>query len=187
MQAASLTYFDKDVWEITLPQAALLAGLPQAPTAYNPFENPDEARARRNVVLDEMADQGFITQERADQAKLAGLALKRGQAYKRKREEYFFEYVRQVLIDRYGEKQVQNGGFKVYTTIDPALQSAAAPRHPGEPLLRRRPRRRGGHGRLPEGVHPGDGLEPALLARRTSSTSPPRRSASRARPSRPSC
>ncbi|HSJ73608.1 MAG TPA: PBP1A family penicillin-binding protein, partial [Miltoncostaeaceae bacterium] len=125
VQAASLTYFDKDVWEITLPQAALLAGLPQAPTAYNPFENPDEARERRNVVLEEMADQGFLTRERAERAKRAGLDLKRGQAYKRKREEYFFEYVRQVLIDRYGEKQVQNGGFKVYTTIDPALQSAA--------------------------------------------------------------
>ncbi len=125
VQAASLTYFDKDVQEVTLPQAALLAGLPQAPTAYNPFENPDEARARRNVVLEEMADQGFITREVAERAKGAGLDLKRGQAYKRKREEYFFEYVRQVLIDRYGEKRVQNGGFKVYTTIDPALQSAA--------------------------------------------------------------
>ena len=71
-----------------------------------------------------MADQGFITPEVAAQAK-AGLDLERGQAYKRKREEYFFEYVRQVLIDRYGEKRVQNGGFKVYTTIDPALQSVA--------------------------------------------------------------
>ena len=72
-----------------------------------------------------MAQQGFITPEVAEQAKKAGLDLERGQAYKRKREEYFFEYVRQVLIDRYGEKQVQNGGFKVYTTIDPALQSVA--------------------------------------------------------------
>ena len=125
VQAASLTYFDKDVREITLPQAALLAGLPQAPTAYNPFENPDEARGRRNVVLEEMAEQGLITREDAERAKRAGLDLKRGQAYKRKREEYFFEYVRQVLIDRYGENEVQNGGFKVYTTIDPALQSAA--------------------------------------------------------------
>ncbi len=125
VQAASLTYFDKDVREITLPQAALLAGLPQAPTAYNPFENPDAARARRNVVLEEMAQQGFIPREVAERAKKAGLDLERGQAYRRKREEYFFEYVRQVLIDRYGEKQVQNGGFKVYTTIDPALQSVA--------------------------------------------------------------
>ena len=125
VQAASLTYFDKDVHDVTLPQAALLAGLPQAPTAYNPFENPDDARARRNVVLDEMADQGFISGEDAARAKKAGLDLERGQAYELKREEYFFEYVRQVLIDRYGEKGVQSGGFKVYTTIDPALQSAA--------------------------------------------------------------
>ena len=58
----------------------------------------------------------------------AGLALKRGKAYKRKREEYFFEYVRQVLIDRYGEDQVQRGGFRVYTTIDPELQTRGARR-----------------------------------------------------------
>lgn len=125
VQAASLTYFDRDVSEITLPQAALLAGLPQAPSQYNPFQNPDDARARRNVVIREMADQGYIDAERAERAMRSGLALKRGQAYKRKREEYFFEYVRQELIDRYGEAEVQKGGFKVYTTIDPALQDAA--------------------------------------------------------------
>jgi len=125
VQAASLTFFDKDVDKITLPQAALLAGLPQAPTSYNPFGNPVDARARRNLVLDQMAQQGYITPERATQAKAAGLGLKKGQAYKRTREEYFFEYVRQQLIDRYGEKEVQQGGFKVYTTIDPVLQSAA--------------------------------------------------------------
>jgi penicillin-binding protein 1A len=125
VQAASLTYFDKDVSEINLQQAALLAGLPQAPTTYNPFENPEEAKARRNLVIDEMAEQGYISEELAEKAKRSGLALKRGNAYKAKREEYFFEYVRQVLIDRYGEKRVQQGGFKVYTTIDPSLQSAA--------------------------------------------------------------
>ncbi len=125
VEAASLTYFDKHVWEINLPQAALLAGLPQAPTSYNPFSNPDSARARRNLVLDQMADQGYISRELADKAMKSGISLKRGTAYKRKREEYFFEYVRQQLIDRYGEKKVQQGGFKVYTTIDPALQAAA--------------------------------------------------------------
>jgi penicillin-binding protein 1A len=125
VQAASLTYFDKDVSEINLQQAALLAGLPQAPSSYNPFSNPDEAKARRNTVLDQMAKQGYITRELADKAMRSGISLKRGTAYKRKREEYFFEYVRQVLIDRYGEKRVQQGGFKVYTTIDPALQAAA--------------------------------------------------------------
>lgn len=125
VQAASLTYFDEDVADVTLPQAALLAGLPQAPSQYNPFANPDDARARRNLVLQAMADQGYISDEMAAKAKKAGLGLKRGQAYRRKREEYFFEYVRQELIDRYGEREVQKGGFKVYTTIDPALQSAA--------------------------------------------------------------
>jgi penicillin-binding protein 1A len=125
VQAAALTFFDRDVSEVTLPQAALLAGLPQAPSAYNPFANPEEARYRRNVVLEEMADQGYIDRERAERAKRAGLDLKRGTAYKAKREEYFFEYVRQVLIDRYGEKQMQRGGYKVYTTIDSALQKAA--------------------------------------------------------------
>lgn len=125
VQAASLTYFDKDVWRINLQQAALLAGLPQAPSDYNPFANPEAAKARRNLVLDEMADQGYISRDLAEKAKKSGLDLKRGKAYKVKREEYFFEYVRQLLIDRYGEKRVQQGGFKVYTTIDPALQSAA--------------------------------------------------------------
>ena len=125
VEAASLTYFDKHVSEINLPQAALLAGLPQAPSSYNPFTNPDDARARRNTVLDQMADQGYISRELADKAMKSGISLKRGTAYKRKREEYFFEYVRQALIDKYGEKRVQRGGFKVYTTIDPALQSAA--------------------------------------------------------------
>jgi penicillin-binding protein 1A len=125
VQAASLTYFDSDVSEISLTQAALLAGLPQAPSSYNPFAHPEAARQRRNVVLDQMADQGYISRDLAERAKRSGISLKRGQAYKRKREEYFFEYVRQALIDRYGEKVVQRGGFKVYTTIDPALQSAA--------------------------------------------------------------
>jgi penicillin-binding protein 1A len=125
VQAASLTYFDKDVWDVNLQQAALLAGLPQAPSSYNPFANPESAKARRNLVLEQMADQGHISRDLAEKAKRSGLALKRGNAYRRKREEYFFEYVRQVLIDRYGEKRVQRGGYKVYTTIDPSLQSAA--------------------------------------------------------------
>src|SRR5690606_33065456 len=125
VQAASLTYFNRGVKDITLPQAALLAGLPQAPSAYNPFANPKAAKERRNLVLDAMAEQGYITAEQAGKAKRSGLQLKRGTAYTRKREEYFFEYVRQLLIDRYGEKAVQRGGFRVYTTIDARLQKEA--------------------------------------------------------------
>jgi len=125
VQAAALTFFDKPVWAINLPQAALLAGLPQAPSAYNPFVNPKDATKRRNTVLQEMANQGYITQAEANEAKASGLQLKRGRTYERKKEGYFFDYVRQELIDRYGEKRVQEGGMAVRTTIDPALQRAA--------------------------------------------------------------
>lgn len=125
VQAASLTYFNRSVKDITLPQAALLAGLPQAPSAYNPFANPKAAKERRNLVIRAMEEQGYITPEQSRKAQAAGLGLKRGTAYTRKREEYFFEYVRQVLIERYGEKAVQRGGFRVYTTIDPRLQKEA--------------------------------------------------------------
>ena len=125
VQAAAQTYFDRPVSRITLPQAALLAGLPQAPSAYDPFRQSDVARERRNVVLDEMAEQGYVAEEKAEQAKRAGLGLKRGSAYQSPKEGYFFEYVRQQLVERYGQDEVQQGGFKVYTTVDPALQETA--------------------------------------------------------------
>jgi penicillin-binding protein 1A len=125
VEAASLTFFNRSAKNVTLTQAALLAGLPQAPSAYNPFAYPERARERRNVVLEEMADQGYISRERVDQAKRAGLGLKRGRAYRTPRERYFFDYVRQELIGKYGLEAVQKGGFKVYTTIDRRLQRAA--------------------------------------------------------------
>lgn len=125
VQAASLTYFDKPVWAIDLPQAALLAGLPQAPSAYNPFINPAAAVARRNVVISEMGAQGHITPGQAAQAIAAPLDLKHGKSYERKKEGYFFDFVRKELISRYGEQRVQAGGFAVRTTIDPKLQRAA--------------------------------------------------------------
>jgi penicillin-binding protein 1A len=122
VQAAAFTYFNSDVRDITLPQAALLAGLPQAPSTYNPFRNPKVARERRNLVLDEMADQGMITREKAEQAKGAGLGLKRGRAYEPRKQGYFFEYVRNVLIKDIGRRRVQRGGWRVETTIDPKYQ-----------------------------------------------------------------
>ncbi|HET6399143.1 MAG TPA: transglycosylase domain-containing protein [Candidatus Thermoplasmatota archaeon] len=126
VQAASLTYFNKPVWAISLPQAALLAGLPQAPSAYDPFSNPRAAKTRRNVVIQEMANQGYITQAHADRAKKAGLGLNRGDIYEApRRDGYFFEYVRQDLIKRYNRRAVQGGGFRVYTTIDEQLQKDA--------------------------------------------------------------
>jgi penicillin-binding protein 1A len=125
VQAASFTYFDEDVKNITLPQAALLAGLPQAPSDYNPFVDPVDAKARRNLVIDQMAGQGMITRKKADQAKKAGLGLKRGKAYEPRAEGYFFEYVRKALIDEIGKVRVQRGGWRVETTLDPKYQKWA--------------------------------------------------------------
>ncbi|MEW6582620.1 MAG: transglycosylase domain-containing protein, partial [Actinomycetota bacterium] len=122
VQAASLTYFNRNVWQISLPQAALLAGLPQAPTTYNPFENPDSARRRRNIVIQEMLDQGMISEERAAKAKRSGLGLKRGKAYEARKQGYFFEYVRDELIRQIGKRNVQRGGWRVETTVDPDMQ-----------------------------------------------------------------
>ncbi len=125
VQAAAETYFSKPVSRLDLPEAALIAGLPQAPSEYNPFLNPKGALGRRNDVLRAMAKQGYITQSTYEDALRAGLGLDRGHKYETIREPYFFDYVTQELIDRYGVNTVRNGGLKVYTSIDPTLQAAA--------------------------------------------------------------
>src|SRR6185295_4000916 len=125
VQAAAETYFSKPVTALDLPEAALIAGLPQAPSEYNPFLNPKAAVERRNDVLQAMAKQGYITQSDYRRALQAGLELDRGHKYETIREPYFFDYVTQELIDKYGVNTVRNGGLKVYTTINPTLQAAA--------------------------------------------------------------
>lgn len=125
IQAASLTFFNKPASRLELDEAALLAGLPQAPSAYNPFINAEAATERRNEVLDRMRAQGYITREETRVAKAKPIKLTRGRAYEIQREGYVFDYVRQELIDRYGEEEVQRGGFQVFTTIDPELQKIA--------------------------------------------------------------
>ncbi len=125
VQAAALTYFDRDSSKLTLAQAALLAGLPQAPSTYNPFRNPKDAIARRNLVLDEMVEEGFISRGQADTAKAAGLGLKKGNAFGLKREGYFVDYIEGILTASLGRKKTREGGYRVYTTIRPKLQQAA--------------------------------------------------------------
>ncbi len=120
--AASRIYFSKPVWKLSLPQAALLAGLPQAPSEYNPILNPAAARARRNEVLGKMAKLGFVSAGRAAAAARAGLGLRLSGSYFRHRQPYFFDYVENELIHRYGVNTVRNGGLAVRTTIDPGLQ-----------------------------------------------------------------
>jgi penicillin-binding protein 1A len=122
VQAASRIYFSKPVWKLTLEQAALLAGLPQAPSEYNPVLNPKGARARRDAVLDAMARQGYISSQRAADGKRRGLGLNLSDTYFERRQPYFFDYVEEKLIEEYGVNTVRKGGLRVYTTIDPRLQ-----------------------------------------------------------------
>jgi penicillin-binding protein 1A len=122
VQAASKIYFSRPVWELSLEQAALLAGLPQAPTDYNPVLNPSGALARRNAVLAKMAHLGYVSPQRARQARHHGLGLDLDEGYFDKHQPYFFDYVEDKLIDAYGVNTVRKGGLDVYTTIDPHLQ-----------------------------------------------------------------
>ncbi len=125
VQAASRIFFDKPASQLDLQQAALLAGLPQAPSEYNPFLDPAAARRRRGEVLTKMAQLHYITPARAAAAQQAPLEVKRGNFYSQRRESFFFEYVRQQLIHRYGRRTVERGGLQVYTTLNLHMQELA--------------------------------------------------------------
>ncbi|MEJ2431666.1 MAG: penicillin-binding protein 1A [Pseudolabrys sp.] len=124
--AASLTYFDKGVNELTVPEAAYLAALPKAPNNYHPFRQHDRAIKRRNWVIDQMAADGFITEAQARKAKQAALgAVQKPPTQHMFAAEYFAEEVRRELYARYGEKKLYEGGLSVRTTLDPKLQMIA--------------------------------------------------------------
>ena len=125
VEAASRIFFDKSPYQLDLQQQALLAGLPQAPSEYNPFLYPEAARQRRNEVLGKMAELHYITRAQAATAENAPLEVHPGNYYTRRQEDFFFEYVRERLIKRYGLNTVDQGGLKVYTTIDLRMQSEA--------------------------------------------------------------
>jgi penicillin-binding protein 1A len=125
IEAAAQTYFSQSASELNLGQAALLAGLPQAPSAYDPFARPAAATARRNEVLRAMLESGDIDRARYDRAIAAPLGLRRGELYTRIRQTYFFGYVRDLLIEKYGVTAVRSGGLEVHTTIDPRFQRLA--------------------------------------------------------------
>jgi penicillin-binding protein 1A len=126
IEAAAQTYFSKPARHLTLPQAALLAGLPQAPSAFDPFHRPQQAIERRDEVLLAMLNNGYITSTQyANAIADRKLRLRAGRLYTRIREPYFFSYVRDVLEKQYGPNTVRSGGLRVYTTIDPRLQRFA--------------------------------------------------------------
>jgi len=125
VEAAAETFFSKHAKDLTLAEAALLAGLPQAPSQYNPFRNPTAALERRNEVLRNMVKQGMIDQATADEASQKSLHLKRGTRYTSRREPYFFDYVQEKLIEHYGVGVYRRGGLKIHSTINPRYQDQA--------------------------------------------------------------
>jgi penicillin-binding protein 1A len=125
--AASLTYFDKSVNELTIPEAAYLATLPKAPNNYNPFRQRERALERRNWVIDRMAEAGFIKTADAEKAKKMplGVTTKAATTAHVADAEYFAEEVRRELFEKYGEKKLYEGGLSVRTTLDPKYQAIA--------------------------------------------------------------
>jgi len=124
-EAAAQTFFGKPAKDLELKEAALIAGLPQAPSEYNPFLDPKAALKRRNEVLNAMHEQGYITGDEYGTARTEGLGLHPGHKYQTIKDPFLFDLVQNELIEKYGINTVRNGGLKAYTTIDPALQEKA--------------------------------------------------------------
>jgi len=122
--AASETYFGKPLKDITIAEAAMLAGLPKAPSAYNPIINPKRARARQLYIIERMQDNGFITKEQETAAKAEDVHVKTGPDAVRVHAEYVAETVRQLVFNQYGD-QTYTRGLNVYTTLLTVDQTTA--------------------------------------------------------------
>ncbi|MCG6922615.1 MAG: PBP1A family penicillin-binding protein [Acidobacteria bacterium] len=124
VEAASRFYFGKEVRELTLAEAAMIAGIAQRPSRRTPILDPEGSLARRNHVLDRMAAEKYITQQEADEAKAEPVRLR----LPRKQPSiapYFLEEVRKHLEHEYGSQRIYQGGLRVHTTLDPRMQRAA--------------------------------------------------------------
>jgi penicillin-binding protein 1B len=122
---ASRAYFNKDLKDITLPEAALLAGIIQRPSYLSPYRHPERALERRNLVLDSMVDTHAITREQADKAKATPLKLAPPNV-EASDAPYFVDMVRDTLINKFSEHDLNDQSYRIYTTLDPDLQKAAA-------------------------------------------------------------
>ena len=123
--AAALNYFDKSLDELTLPEAAFLAGLPKAPANYHPIRRPDAARARRNYVLSRMAADGQVARADAERAMEGPVTVRPPSAIQTAQAGYFVEEVRRELAERYGEDTLYGGGLSVRSTLSSRLQEIA--------------------------------------------------------------
>jgi penicillin-binding protein 1A len=125
VEAAAQTYFSKHAGDLSLTEAALIAGLPQAPSVFDPLRNPNAARTRRDEVLTALFSSGQVTRAQYVTALRQDLGLKPGSLYRTIHEPYFFSYVTDQLVAQFGPRLVESGGLRVQTTIDPRLQGLA--------------------------------------------------------------
>jgi penicillin-binding protein 1A len=123
VRAATQTYFGKDLSELTLAEAALLAGLPKSPNNYSPYKNIDRAKKRQEHVLSRMEEAGFITSTERLEAVAQLLIFRHGSA--EQIAPHFMEYVRQQLVAKFGEATVYKGGLEIFTTLNLSMQKAA--------------------------------------------------------------
>ncbi|WP_295551720.1 penicillin-binding protein 1A [Limnohabitans sp. Rim8] len=122
--SAAESYFGKSLKDVTIAEAAMLAGLPKAPSAFNPIVNPKRARSRQLYIIERMEENGYITARQATQAKAEPLALKTASNKKTLHAEFVAETVRQMVFAQYGQ-DTYTRGLNVYTTIDSQEQMAA--------------------------------------------------------------
>jgi 1A family penicillin-binding protein len=126
IEAAAQTFFSKSAKDLNLPESALLATLPNAPTYYSPFGiHTDELKTRQEMALQRMANLGYITQDQADEAKKTDILAEITPKQDNISAPHFVMYVKDYLVDKYGEQAVEQGGLKVYTTLNWDMQQIA--------------------------------------------------------------
>jgi penicillin-binding protein 1A len=124
-QAAARTYFGVDAEDLSASQSALLAGVIPSPGRYDPYDRPDQAKGRRDLVLDLMAEQGYVERAEAERLKAEPVEVKRRRPQTTGRYPYFIDYIRRQMLDQFGEELTFSGGLRVRTTLDQATQKAA--------------------------------------------------------------
>ena len=166
---ASQAYFNKDLKDITLPEAALLAGIVQRPSYLSPYRHPERALERRNLVLDSMVETHAISSEQAEKAKATPLKLAPPNV-EASDAPYFVDLVRDNLIGKLDERQMNDQSYRIYTTLDPSLQKAAAQavemgiKLVDEQVTKRRTKRVKVGGKYETKVEPGPQAQVALVA-----------------------
>ncbi|MCX5895223.1 MAG: PBP1A family penicillin-binding protein [Proteobacteria bacterium] len=125
VESAARTYFGKSAAQLNLSEAALLAGLPKAPSLYSPFRNMERARQRQSYVLERMLEQKYITAQEKQEAEKAPLHMKPQENINLTQSPYFTEFVRQTIEKKYGSKALYEDGLRIETTLDTAMERAA--------------------------------------------------------------